>query len=136
MSTYSIDHLVDRLYDELDSQEKESKSKLSLPAPEVTSANKKTFIKNFTGICSKINRKDDDVKAFFEEELKASCSIDANGMLIIQGLFRELGIKKILSNYVKSFVLCKECASGATEIIKENRITFMNCKSCLSKKAL
>lgn len=135
--TYELDFLLKRAYSEIENiQQKNKSDKLLLSRPEVTFANKRTFIKNFKDLSQRLNRKDLEIKAFFDAELNAPSSIDGNGMLVIQGRFRQNGIQKVLTNYIKQYLLCSECKSTDTEIIKENRITFMQCKKCRSKKAI
>ncbi|ARF09704.1 translation initiation factor 2 subunit beta [Indivirus ILV1] len=135
LQTYSVEFLADRLYDELLNQNVNNK-KLIIEKPIVKSLNKKTFILNFTSICSKINRPTLDVKQYFEREMSTSISINAQGSLVITGTFKEINILKVFSSYIENFVKCTECGSCETEIIKENRITYNNCKKCKSKKAL
>jgi translation initiation factor 2 subunit 2 len=72
---------------------------------------------------------------FFEKELQTSVSINQDGGLVITGMFKQPGLLKIFTNYIKEYVTCKECNSCDTEIIKENRITYLKCNKCLSKKA-
>lgn len=135
MEPFSQEFLIDRLYIELNNCSNPNK-KVSLERPEVCIANKKTFFSNFSEICQKLNRKDTDVKKYFEDELKTEVNILQDGGLNIVGIFRQPGIQKILGNYIKDFVACKECNSCDTELIKSNRITFISCNKCKSKKAL
>ena len=137
MTLYEDNFLIDRFYSELSKiKASVSKSKLSIQKPEVSIANKKTYIRNYKTICAKLNRDENDVKKFFEAELMTSTSIDLGGGLKIQGIFRIGGIQKIITNYIKEYVLCKECNSCNTLIEKENRILFIKCNDCLSKKAI
>ncbi len=132
---YPTDFLIDRLYDELDNQNVNSK-KLIIEKPIVKSLNKKTFIPNFTSICTKINRNVDEVKQYFEKEMNTAISTNAQGGLVITGMFKEIHIMKVFSSYIENFVKCKECGSCDTKLIKENRITYNDCNKCKSKKAL
>ena len=134
MEQYNTKFLVDRLYTELGNQLSSSK-KLVLDRPEINSANKKTYIGNFKEICNKLNRKMDDVKAYFESELRAPCNLSQDGTLVITKVFKQVQVSKVLSSYIKDCVTCKECNSCDTDIIKENRITFLKCNKCKSKKA-
>jgi len=134
MEPYDTKYLVDRLYIELGEHIKSNK-KLVLDRPEISSVNKKTYISNFKEICKKLNRKPEDAKAYFESELRATINLSQDGALVITGVFKQAGVSKVLSSYIKEYVTCKECNSCDTEIIKENRISFLNCNKCKSKKA-
>lgn len=134
MEPYTSTFLISRLYEELSTQQNSNK-KISLQKPDISSANKKTYISNFRSLCSKLHRDEHEVKIFFEKELLTTTSLNVDGCLIITGVFRQPGLLKIFTNYIKEYVTCKECNSCDTEIIKENRIMFLKCNRCLSKKA-
>lgn len=131
---YTTTYLVDKLYMELKNYNSTNK-KLTLNKPDIKSANKRTYISNFRTLCTKLNRDIDDVKTYFEKELCTTITINQDGALVITGMFKQIGIMKVLDSYIKEYVTCKECKSCDTEIIKENRITFLKCGKCLSKKA-
>lgn len=135
MEPYTTDFLIDKLYTELNNNLSANKS-LTLERLDISCANKKTAISNFRSICAKLNREEYEVKTYFEKELLATITINSDGCLIITGMFKQPGIYKVLNNYIKEFVTCKECNSCDTKIIKENRVMFMVCNRCLSKKAL
>ena len=132
---YDLDYLLDRTYEELE-QTMNKKTKATIPKPDVSSANKRTFISNFRNICAKLNRNEIDIKNFYDVELRTKSSIDKEGNLIIHGMFQPKGIQKILLGYIKSFIVCPECNATDTLLNKENRINFLTCNICLSKKAL
>ena len=132
---YPKDYLIDRFYEELEEKSNSNKSKTSLPIPQINIMNKKTFVSNFSVICQKIKREPLEVLKYFETELSTKCSLDTKGVLIITGIFRNDGVKNILTKFLKDFVICSECGSLDTEIIKENRIRYLNCTKCFSKKS-
>lgn len=134
MELYTTEYLVERLYTELKNHTNANK-KLMLNKPDIKSANKRTFITNFKDICGRLNRNIDDVKNHFEKELCTTVTINQDGGLVITGVFKQAGVMKVLDTYIKDYVTCKECKSCDTVIVKENRITFLKCNKCLSKKA-
>lgn len=133
--TYTDNFLLEKLYTELEQVITPSK-KISIEKPEVSSANKRTFIANFRGICDKLNRKEEEVRIFFETELKTGVTINQDGALVITGNYKQNGIMTILTNYMKEYVICKQCSSCDTVLIKENKILFLVCNKCLSKHAI
>jgi len=135
MEPYSDNFLTEKLYSELETLVTPTK-KISIEKPEVSNANKRTFIANFKNICNKLNRKEDEVRLFFEEELKTTVTINQDGALIITGNYKQNGIMTVLTNYMKEYVICKQCNSCDTGLIKESKITFLICSKCLSKYAL
>lgn len=134
---YSLDSLIDRLYSTLNKNNIVNKNaKLSIDRPNVAFANKKTYFQNFTSICKSLNRNVLDVQKFYDDELSTKSSIDSNGILIIDGIFKGKGITNVLKSYLTHYVICKECNSSDTSLKKQNRILFLVCAKCLSEKAL
>jgi translation initiation factor 2 subunit 2 len=131
---YTTTELIDRLYLEMENEGQAPK--LKLQKPEVVIQNSKTFVSNFRDLCKRFKRSEDEVLTFFVEELRAKCTIDGNGALIIHKIFRQNQIQSILSKYMEAAVMCKQCKSYLTEIIRENRITYMSCEACRSKRAI
>lgn len=110
--------------------------KFLLVKPDVVFSNRKTYVRNFIEISLILKRDQSDVKLYFENELKVVSSVDANDMLVLCGRYTQQGVETVLINYIKQNVLCPECRSSDTEIIKENRITFIKCNRCYTKKSL
>lgn len=133
-NTYPTEDLINRLYDEL--KNNEQKFTLKLDLPKVSCMNKRTNFSNFRDLCKKIKRSENEVKEYFDNELRNPSSIDSNGVLVITGTFKEQGIRNVFEKYIRAYVTCKECGSLNTDIIKENRINFVNCNRCYSKKPI
>jgi len=135
ITNYTLDETLNRAYDEL-SKINNPSMKIMIEKPLVNFVNRKTHVSNFGNICHKLNRKMDDVHKYFNDELSISSTIDSTGCLIITGRFKQVDITKIFTDYIKEYVSCKECLSCDTILVKENRILFMHCNKCLSRKAL
>ena len=139
MTTYSTEFLLGRIYKKI--EHKNVKKVIFKSIPKVTSKNRKTFVSNFDDFCNKINRNMNDVIIFIKEKLqidKDPSYSESTKCLQINNMYKENIILDILGKYIKTYVECAEasCGSKNTEIIKENRINFILCKSCNSKKAL
>lgn len=132
---YEDDYLLERLFDKLESNKSQ---KLVAVKPKSIKQNKKTHITNFVEFCKSINREPNSVKIYIDERLAKDSSISSTGVLIINKIYHQHEIDKDFMAYIKEYVLCPEikCGSGNTNIIKENRITYLLCNSCHSKKAL
>lgn len=149
---YNTTELIDRAYSELDKlndvgtksltgeSNKSAKQayKLSIPSPIIILENRKTYLANFRDLCIAMDQEEEIVKTFFDEEFNETSSVNENGSLVISRTIpaAKAGIKKILNNYISKYIVCSECKSINTNICKENKITYLNCKNCLSKKAI
>lgn len=127
------DMLLKRIYNSLE----KSESKISLSKPIVfIEGVKKTNWNNFNEICNQINRKIDHVYTYFTIELNCKGSINGDNNLILIGRYRTIDIEKILTSYIKEYVKCRACNSLNTDFIKENRLLFINCKICESRRSI
>lgn len=131
---YTMDFMIDRLYDKL--TEQENKSKTSVDPPQIVIENKKTCIVNFKKICAQLNRHNTYLKEYIENEFSVKTNVNANGSLILIGVYKSNKVIAIIKKYIMENIACKECKSCLTDIIRENRITYLKCNRCLSKKAI
>lgn len=133
--TYDSSFLIDRIYSN-DALIK-SNTKVKIPEPSLQYCNQKTCILNFNTICNAINRDKEIVKKFFERELLVNSSLDVNGNLLMSGRYDNVSkIKQIFNNYLKKYVICKECKSLDTVFEKVNKLLFIKCQKCMSSSAI
>ena len=133
---YTTDFLLERLFNKLEN--KGTKKKISLPQPIVDWEDRKTYIRNFVDICEMIDREKLHFKNFIDKDLNTKSSINEKNALLLDRKYTQQQIKSTILKYVKNFVICLEpkCGSSNTKIIKENHITYLECKTCRSKKSL
>ncbi|KAG5518573.1 hypothetical protein PMAC_002969 [Pneumocystis sp. 'macacae'] len=98
--------------------------------------NKKTIFANVIDICKRMHRHSDHVIQFLFAELGTSGSVDGSARLVIKGKFQQKQIENVLKRYIVEYVTCKICKSPDTLLTKENRIYFMTCESCGSKRSV
>lgn len=131
--SYERAFLLNRIYDELNQREK---TKLSLVRPEVIFQNAKTYISNFKAVCDSLHRDMNEVKTFLDKEMKLVSSITGANALCINGRHQLMNIKSHLTEYAKTYLLCKYCNSSNTIIEKRDRITFLDCQTCKASTAI
>ena len=93
---------------------------------------KKTVLSNFFQIASHIRREPEHFLKFMLKELAASGTRDGD-RLILNIRVPSAKINQKIEEYVKEFVLCKECKKPDTELIKQDRLTFVHCLACGAK---
>ncbi|ARF09152.1 translation initiation factor 2 subunit beta [Catovirus CTV1] len=133
-STYELNDLLERVYGNLNALN--NKTKINLPKLLVTAENKKTFFSNYRKVCQELNRNDADLVRFVQKELATNVSINGNDELVIEGMYREKQIEKVLVNYIEQYVKCKMCKSLSTTVIKENRKNILSCNKCKATSTL
>lgn len=132
--TFKFDFLLDRIYNHLNNNN--TKQKINLPKLQIGIENKKTYFSNYNVVCDELNRNPNDFIKFIQRELSTGTSINGNGDLVIDGVFREKQIEKIILNYIENFVKCKMCKSLLTQIIKEHRNFILSCNKCNATSTL
>ena len=68
-------------------------------------------------------------------ELATSGQIEG-GRLVLNIKVPSTKIKQKIDEYVKEFVLCKECKKPDTELLKEDRLLFIHCLACGAKHSV
>jgi len=116
---------------------KSKKTKYVIKPPEVLrEGTKKTVWANFQEICDAMHRQSDHVLAYAQTELGTTSSIDGNQRLVIKGRFQPKQIEIVIRHYIADYVTCRTCKSPDTLLKKENRLYFLQCKSCGSTRTV
>ena len=87
---------------------------------------KKTIITNFSHMASYIRRNPEHFEKFLLKQLASSGQIEGDRLVLNQKV-PSAKINQKIEEYVKEFVLCKECGKPDTELIKDDRLTFIHC---------
>ncbi|KAG0437967.1 Eukaryotic translation initiation factor 2 subunit 2 [Dictyocoela muelleri] len=122
--------MLSRIMDILKKSDQNNKIKLSL---EVRRENKKTSV-NAIDISNSLKRDPNHLIKYLLTELVTTGSINKDGRLLMKGVFLKNQIQEVLRMYIEHFVVCTSCDSTDTSIIKENKLFFLFCSACKSKK--
>jgi len=95
----------------------------------------KTILTNLPQIASQLRRDIYHLLKFLLKELATSGAIKGN-RTILQRKISSAKINEKIADYVKEFVLCKECQKPDTEIIKQDRFMFIHCLACGAKHSV
>ena len=109
-----------------------SSQRFELPKLEGYFLGKKTVVANFNQIASYIRRKPEHFQKFLIKELAASGQREGE-KLVLNIRVPSSKIKNKIDQYVKEFVICKECGKPDTELIKDDRIRLVHCLACGAK---
>jgi len=109
-----------------------SSERFEIPKIEGYFEGKKTILTNFYQIASHLRRDPSHFQKFMLKELAASGQREGDRLVLNIKVPSTKIIQKI-ENYVKEFVLCRECKKPDTEIIKQGRINFVHCLACGAK---
>ena len=96
---------------------------------------KKTILTNFFQLASHLRRKPEHFQKFLLKEL-ASSGQQEGERLVLNKKVPSAKINEKVEDYTKEFVLCKECGKPDTEILKEDRLSFIHCLACGAKHSV
>lgn len=96
---------------------------------------KKTALTNFFQIASHIRRDPEHFQKFLLKELATSGQKEGD-KFILNNKIPSAKINPKIERYVKEFVLCEECGKPDTEILKEDRLSFLHCLACGAKHSI
>jgi len=96
---------------------------------------KKTIITNFCQIVSIFRRNPEHLQKFLLKELAASGQKEGD-RLVLNIKVPSSRINQKIEEYANEFVICKECSKPDTELMREDRITFIKCMACGAKHSV
>lgn len=130
----SYEQLLNQAYEKV-KQINVSSERFEIPKVEGHFQGKKTIITNFSAIASHIRRNPEHFQKFLLKELAASGHQDTD-RLVLNMKVPSAKINQKIEEYVREFVLCKECGKPDTEIKKEDRLSFVHCLACGAKHSV
>ncbi|MCK4552889.1 translation initiation factor IF-2 subunit beta [Candidatus Pacearchaeota archaeon] len=112
-----------------------SSDRFEIPKVQGHFEGRKTLLTNFYQIALHIRRKPEHFQKFILKELAASGQKEGD-RLVLNLKVPSAKINQKIEQYVKEFVLCKECGKPDTELIKEDRLSFVRCLACGAKHSV
>ena len=100
------------------------------PTPEVQIQGAKTILRNFEVICTKVRREPALLSKYLSKELAVPATIDG-GKLVLHGKVYERVLNEKMSNFISSYVVCKECKRPDTKLVDgPHGIRTLVCEAC------
>ncbi|KAH9848101.1 eukaryotic translation initiation factor 2 beta [Lenzites betulinus] len=138
---YTYEELLHRFYAQLHASNPtlltSAGKRYTIAPPQIMrEGNKKSIFANVSDICKRMHRQPEHVIQYMFAEMGTTGSVDGSGRLVIKGRFQQKQIEHVLRRYIVEYVTCKTCKSPDTILTKENRIFFMACESCGSRRSV
>jgi translation initiation factor 2 subunit 2 len=124
----SYDELLKRAREQLPEKIFE-KSRFEPPKPDVNIEGNRTFFQNWNQVVSALNRDGNHVLKFLTKELATSANIEGQ-RAVFSGKHQRGTMVELINRYMKEYVICPECSKPDTNLIREDRITFLVCEAC------
>ncbi|MCS7106000.1 MAG: translation initiation factor IF-2 subunit beta [Candidatus Aenigmarchaeota archaeon] len=130
----NYEEMLEKAMKELPAEIK-TKQRFEIPQVICEVVGNKTILRNFLEILANLRRDAKHLSKFLLKELATSGNVE-DDVLIFQGKISKEIIQKKIEDYVKRFVICKECKNPDTKLLKEDRITVMKCEACGARSAV
>ncbi|HLC45860.1 MAG TPA: translation initiation factor IF-2 subunit beta [archaeon] len=105
------------------------KERFELPVASIQMEGNKTIIVNFKEICDTLRREPQHLLKVITKELAVPGNLDGSRLILKTRAPQRVLYEKI-SNYVKEFVLCKQCKKHDTHLVEKEGITTLVCEVC------
>ena len=130
----NYEQLLNEAYGKVKKQEGNGE-RFEIPKVEGHFEGKKTIITNFFQIASFLRRNPEHFQKFMLRELAASGQKEGD-RLVLNMTVPSTKINQKIEQYVKEFVLCEQCGKPDTELVKEDRLSFIKCMACGAKHSV
>lgn len=127
MSDY--DDQLERAFEEVPEIEGSSE-RFSLPEPTVRQEGHVTVYENFQETINRLDRGEDQVLKYLQNELGTSAHIDERGRARLTGEFTADRIRNAIDGYTDAFVRCPECGLPDTRLVDEQGAKMLRCEAC------
>lgn len=109
--------------------------RFKIPEPDVFIEGKTTVLKNFMDIVDVIRRDANNLLGFFLRELGTAGVLDGR-RVVFKSKLTARQIEEKIHSYVETYVLCSECNRPDTRLVKEGRVTYLECDACGARRPL
>ena len=130
----NYEELLNEAYDKV-KQVEGNGERFEIPKVEGKFEGKKTILTNFFQIASYVRRNPEHFQKFLLKELATSGQKEGD-RLVLNNKIPSAKINAKIEQYIKEFVLCKECGKPDTELTKEDRLNFIHCLACGAKHSV
>jgi translation initiation factor 2 subunit 2 len=114
----------------------EKESRFEVPDPTMRTEGNVTVFENFQEILDRVDRPEDHVLKFLQDELGTSAQIDERGRARLTGEFNESRLAATIDEYVEQYVLCPECGLPDTHLTTEQGAELLECDACGARSSV
>ncbi|MEK6819914.1 MAG: translation initiation factor IF-2 subunit beta [Nanoarchaeota archaeon] len=133
MDTY--EKLLDEAFKKVKQHGSGSGERFEIPKISGHFEGKKTIFTNFFQIAEHLRRSPEHFQKYILRELATQGQREGDRLVLNNKIPSEKVNEKI-SQYAKEFVICRECGKPDTELLREDRLTFIKCSACGAKHSV
>jgi translation initiation factor 2 subunit 2 len=104
--------------------------RFEVPTPDVRQEGNVSVVENFQALCDAVDREEDHLMKFLQDELGTSGHIDESGRARLTGEFDADRIGDAVRAYTDQYVICSECGLPDTRLEREQGAVVLRCEAC------
>jgi translation initiation factor 2 subunit 2 len=131
---YDYEELLKRARSQIPEQSSK-RERLELPRLQYSVIGMRTIIYNFKEIADILNRDPLHLLKYLTREL-ATAATTQQSRVIFQGKFGQETLERLIRRYMEMFVVCPICKRPDTKIVKEKRLSFLECEACGARSSV
>lgn len=129
--------LLERFYKEYETAHTNTDTKIVFPTPVIGRDGKKTIWGNFGETAAILGRSVEHFSLYVLTEFSAAGSINEQKQLVFKaGKYTTSSLGNITKKYYLNYVRCKSCNTSKTHFAKQDRMEFVVCDVCGSRRCV
>ncbi|MFB6133543.1 MAG: translation initiation factor IF-2 subunit beta [Halanaeroarchaeum sp.] len=111
-------------------------ARFEVPDPTVRKEGNVTVYENFQDTLDRLDRDEEHVLKFLQDELGTSARIDERGRARLTGEFNADRVAAVIDEYIETYVICPECGLPDTNITTEHGAELLECDACGARSSV
>lgn len=126
--------MLKRAFEQLPEQLIEQ-DRFQIPRARVTMQGRRSVIMNFSEIAEGLQRDPNHLLKFLLKETATRGNYDGT-RVVFQGRFTQDSIRNLIEIYTNKYVICPVCGRPDTQIVKDKRLSFLQCDACGARSSI
>jgi translation initiation factor 2 subunit 2 len=111
------------------------RKRFEIPEVIIQRLGQRTLVRNFAKIAEVFRREKTHLAKFLFKQLATIGEIKED-ILYLRGKLSKEIVQRKVEEYAKNYVICKECKSADTKLIKRGRFHYLQCEACGARRPI
>ena len=109
--------------------------RFQIPRAIVRRQGRRSVVQNFKEIAERLQRPPEHLLKFLLRETATRGNFDGD-KVVFQGRFNADSIRNLVEIYTKKYVICPVCGRPDTHVIRDKRLSFLQCDACGARSSI
>ena len=109
--------------------------RFQIPRAIVNRQGRRSVIQNFKEIAERLQRPPEHLLKFLLSETATRGNFDGD-KVVFQGRFNSDSIRNLVEIYTNKYVICPVCGRPDTHVIRDKRLSFLQCDACGARSSI